>query len=121
MVKGEWELNRLYRDHFYGSADSSFGNRITHRFQFFIRAFFHGILTLEMDKIGTLLSLFLAMAANLYQRFNHPIESIDLVVPYDQATGLIIRGERIGLLPRFGARITLYCGHRIQKYIKHTV
>src|SRR5690606_38039306 len=39
-----------------------------------------------MNNVCALFSLFMAMATNFHQRFNHPFKSIHFIIPYNQGT-----------------------------------
>src|SRR5688500_22079 len=74
-------------NHFYRGANTSFRDRITLGFQIIIAAILHSILSLVMDVVGALLGLFGGVAADVYQGFNHPLESIHFIIPYNKVAG----------------------------------
>ena len=74
----------LYLENLDRCIDAPVGNGIALGFQYFVAAFFYGVFAFSVDDHAALLSLFLCMAAYIYQGFYHPFKCIHLIVPYDQ-------------------------------------
>jgi hypothetical protein len=109
MVSGIWNLllgirkkEVIFlplRGHYFDrSTDASLCYSIAHRFEGIVIALFHGILSLEMDQHSALLSLLGAVMANFYERFDHPLESIHLVIPHHQRVRMLHIHERVRIL-----------------------
>jgi hypothetical protein len=51
------------------------------------------------------------MATNFNECFNNPFKGVYLIVPDDQAAGLFVTGEQIGIFPAFREYIVLGSCH----------
>ena len=89
----------LFNNHFNCCTNASVRDRITLWFQFIVTSLLHCILSLEVDDIGALLSLFMAMSADLHECIDHPFKRINLVIPHNEGTGFFHTGKNIGVFP----------------------
>jgi len=80
---------------FDGSADAPLGDGVALRFQIIVGAELHCIFPFCVDEHGALFGLFKGMTAYFHQGLNHPLESIHLIVPYNQAAGIVIGCQHI--------------------------
>jgi hypothetical protein len=71
---------------FNSSTDTAISYFITHYLELLILTLLDVTFSLEMDKVGTLFGLFFCMTTNFNKRFYDPFKSIDIIIPYDQAT-----------------------------------
>ncbi len=75
----------LFGNHFYGCADTAFGNGVAEGFKFVVFAFFNGVFSFIVDDISALFSLFGRMSAYFNKRFNNPFKGIHFIIPDNQA------------------------------------
>lgn len=83
-------------------ADASFTQCIPHGLQRSHSTVFNGVLSLKVNDIGTLFGLFPGVFANIYQRFNYPVECIYFVVVYYKSATCNFFGQQININRFFG-------------------
>jgi hypothetical protein len=71
-----------------------------------------------MDDVGTLFCLLLAVAADLYQCFDHPFKRIHFVIPHYKTAGFFMTGEYISHFFFVGKNIVFSRSHRVILYAK---
>ena len=81
---------RSLRGNLYSCADTTFGDSIAILFEVLVVTVLNGVFAFVVNEVSALFGLHVTMAANLHEGFNHPFESIDFVVPHDQAARIFV-------------------------------